>query len=255
MKTYANLSYMMIRGWISRYSEIVNEFGFSKKQDHEASFMLNSIIKNPISIKKIECILKGKNVLVIGSGPSLSSSLPILKKYTRSPKIVADSALHVLIKNHIFPDIVVTDLDGDEKSLKKVGKTKSIMIVHAHGDNIAKLHLAENFENCVGTTQGKTLGKLFNFGGFTDGDRGVFLANAFHAKKIILFGMDFDNKIGKFSKTKDSEKKIKLKKLKKAKDLLQWLSKKSNSDLYTTSKPIRGFKKIHYKDLKDIIIT
>ena len=245
----------MIRGWISRYSEITKEFGYSKKQDHEASFMLNSIIKNPISIKKIESILKGKNVLVIGSGPSLSSSIPVLKKYSKIPKIVADSALQVLIKNHILPDIVVTDLDGDQKSLKKIGKTKSIMIVHAHGDNIARLHLAENFKNCIGTTQGKTLGKLYNFGGFTDGDRGVFIANAFHAKKIILFGMDFDNKIGKFSKTKYSERKIKLKKLKKAKVLLQWLSKKSKSELYTTSDPIRGFKKIYYKDLRDIIIT
>ena len=158
---------MMIRGWNSRYSEIVKEFGFSKKQDSEAAFMLNSIIKNPISVKKIKNILKGKTVFVIGAGPSLSSSIPTLKKFSKTPIIVADSALEILVKNNILPDIVVTDLDGDEKTLKKIGRKNSIMIVHAHGDNIAKLHLAENFQNCIGTTQGKVLGKLFNFGGFT----------------------------------------------------------------------------------------
>ena len=255
MKNHANLSYMMIRGWMSRYSEIVKEFGFSIKQDHEAAFVLNSIIKKPISIKKIEDIVKGEVVFVIGSGPSLSSSIPILKKYAKIPKIVADSALQTVIQNKIFPSIVVTDLDGDEKSLKNTGKTNAIMIVHAHGDNIARLHLAENFKNCIGTTQGKTFGNLFNFGGFTDGDRCVFIADGLGAKKIILFGMDLENKIGRSSQTKISEKKMKLKKLKKAKVLLEWLAPKSDSELYTTSKAVKGFKTIHYKDLNDIIIT
>ena len=245
----------MIRGWLSRYSEIIKEFGFSRKQDQEAAFMLNSIIKEPISIKKIEKIIKGEVVFVLGSGPSLSKSRSILKKYSKIPKIVADSALETLMRDRIFPDIVVTDLDGDEKSLKNAGKTNSLMIVHAHGDNMAKLHLAENFKNCLGTTQGKTFGNLYNFGGFTDGDRGVFIAQAFGARKIVLFGMDLENKVGKISKTKISEKKIKLKKLKKAKMLLQWLATKSKSEFYTTSKPIPGFKVIHYKDLNDIIIT
>ena len=163
MKNHANLSYMMVKGWISRYSEIVKEFNFSKKQDSEAAILLDSIIKNPISLLKISKILKGKTVFVIGAGPSLSSSISILKKYKKNPKIVADSAVKILVKNNIFPDIVVTDLDGDEKSLKKVGKSNSIMIVHAHGDNMAKLQLAENFENCIGTTQGKIFGKLKSF--------------------------------------------------------------------------------------------
>ena len=88
----------------------------------------------------------------------------------------------------------------------------------------------------------------------TDGDRGVFLASYFDAKKIILFGMDFGTRIGKFSNTKKSDRKIKLKKLKIAKDLLIWLSSITKSELFTTSMPIKGFKKIPYKDL-DIIIT
>ena len=168
MKTYSNLSDMMMRGWISRYSNIVKEFGFSKNQDYESAILLDSIIKKPISVEKIKKKLNRKTVFVIGSGPSLTSCIPILKMHKNYVKIAADSAVAFLIKNKIFPDIVVTDLDGDENSLKKIGKTSSIMVVHAHGDNMNKLHLAENFENCLGTTQGKTFGKLLNFGGFTE---------------------------------------------------------------------------------------
>ena len=66
--------------------------------------------------------------------------------------------------------------------------------------------------------------------------------------------MDFGTRIGKFSNTKKSDRKIKLKKLKIGEELLMWLATITKSELFTTSKPIKGFKKISYKDL-DIIIT
>jgi len=43
-------------------------------------------------------------------------------------------------------------------------------------------------------------------------------------------------------------------KLKRGKSLLEWLSTITKSELFTTSKPIKGFKKISYNEL-DIIIT
>ena len=81
----------------------------------------------------------------------------------------------------------------------------------------------------------------------------MFLASYFDAKKIILFGMDFGNQIGKFSNTKKSDREIKLKKLKIGKNLLIWLSTITKSELFTTSKPIKGFKKITYQELDNII--
>ncbi|KFM14796.1 6-hydroxymethyl-78-dihydropterin pyrophosphokinase protein, partial [Marine Group I thaumarchaeote SCGC RSA3] len=203
--------------------------------------------------EKIRKLVQGNTVFVIGSGPSLSYAIPKLKNLKKEIKIAADSSLKALLENGITPDIVVTDLDGDERSLKKIAK-KTIFVAHAHGDNIEKLELVKKFKNCIGTTQTKPFKKIQNFGGFTDGDRGVFLANHFEAKKIILFGMDFGNRIGKFSNTKKSERKIKLKKLKKGKSLLEWLATKSKSELFTTSSRIEGFEKIPYKSL-DIIIT
>ena len=243
----------MISGWKKRYSEIRKEFNYSEKKDIESAVILNSIIKNSNINEKIINLIKDKTVFVIGSGPSLSTAIPVLKNFKKTIKIAADSSVKLLVDNGIIPDIVITDLDGDESILKKIGK-KSIFIVHAHGDNVEKLEFAKKFTKCIGTTQSNPFEKIQNFGGFTDGDRGVFLANHFDAKKIVLFGMDFGEKIGRHSNTKKSERKIKLMKLHRGELLLEWLSTITKSELFTTSKPIKGFKKISYKNV-DIIIT
>jgi len=245
---------MEILGWEKQYSKILKEFNYDGKKDKESAKMLDSILKKSDIDKKITKLIKGKTIFVVGSGPSLSSAIPILKKYKKMVKIVADSSVKPLVENGIIPDIVVSDLDGDENILKKIGRTNSIFVVHAHGDNIEKLELVKKFKNCIGTTQTVPFEKIENFGGFTDGDRGVFLANHFQAKKIVLFGMDFGDRIGKYSETKKSERKIKLMKLKKAESLLRWLSTFTKLELFTTSKPIKGFKKISYKELDIIII-
>ena len=245
---------MMISGWKKRYFSILKELNYSEKKDKESALILDSILKKTDTIEKIKKLIEGKTIFVIGSGPSLSSAIPKLKKLEKSIKIAADSSLKPLVDNGIIPDIIVTDLDGNEDTIKKISKTKSIFVIHAHGDNIEKLQMVKKMKNCIGTTQTNPFNKVQNFGGFTDGDRGVFLASYFNAKKIILFGMDFGNQIGKFSNTNRSDREIKLKKLKIGKDLLIWLSTITKSELFTTSKSIEGFKKISYREL-DIIIT
>jgi len=244
----------MISGWGKRYFSILKELNYSEKKDKESALILDSILKKTDTIKKVRKLIEGKTIFVIGSGPSLSIAIPKLKKLEKSIKIAADSSLKPLVDNGIIPDIIVTDLDGNEDTIKKIAKTKSIFVIHAHGDNIEKLQMVKKMKNCIGTTQTNPFNKVQNFGGFTDGDRGVFLASYFNAKKIILFGMDFGNQIGKFSNTKKSDRETKLKKLEIGRDLLIWLSTITKSELFTTSKPIEGFRKIPYKDL-DIIIT
>ena len=245
---------MMILGWKRRYQSILKELNYSEKKDKESAVILDSILKKNNNNQKITKLIQGKTVFVIGSGPSLSFAIPKLKKFKKSIKIAADSSLKPLLENGIVPDIIVTDLDGDEDAIKKLSKKKSIFVIHAHGDNIKKLQMVKEIKNCIGTTQTRPFNKIQNFGGFTDGDRGVFLASHFEAKKIILFGMDFGKQIGKFSNTKKSDRDTKLKKLKIGEELLIWLSTITKSELFTTSRSIEGFKKISYKEL-DIIIT
>ncbi len=239
----------MITGWNSKYRKIIHEFGYKIQDDCKAAAILNSILHRQFSAQKLKKTIQGSPVFVVGSGPSLKSALPALKKYKGVIKICADTALSFLVKNGIKPHIIVTDLDGDIDLIKKISKT-SVVIVHAHGDNITKLEAVRDFKNCIGTTQTERIGKIKNFGGFTDGDRCVFLANHFEASKIFLFGMDFGPKIGIHSKTKKSERKTKLKKLEYARMLLEWLARKTESELYTLSKPPKGFKRINYKELE-----
>lgn len=242
----------MIKGWQKKYSQILQDFNYNKKDDLESAKILDKLLTKKLSEDIIKRLVYNKAVFVIGAGPSLSSCVKFLKKY-KTTKIVADSAVKFLLKNKIKPDIVVTDLDGDIKSLKKIGRTKTIMVVHAHGDNQDRLQLVKNFKNCIGTTQTRPFRKVQNFGGFTDGDRAVFFAAHFKAKKVILFGIDFGNKIGRYSITSPADRKTKLKKLRYGKKLLEWLAKSSSLELYTTSGSIRGFEKIQYKELDEII--
>ena len=247
-----NLNYMVISGWNKKYNEILKEFSYNKKDDIKSAKILNSKINKKIPKTTLTKLIQNNDVFIIGAGPSMLKSIKTLKKFSNVVKIVADGAIQAFLENDLKADILVTDLDGDLKSIKKTGKTNTIIFVHAHGDNMEKLNLVSGFKNWTGTTQTKEFGKLYNFGGFTDGDRCVFLANYFNAKNIILFGMDFGNTIGRYSKN-ISNKTLKRKKLRFGKKLLEWHALKSKSNLYTTSKPINGFNKIGFSDLKRIL--
>ena len=133
--------------------------------------------------------------------------------------------------------------------------SSSIFVVHAHADNKTKLEFVKNFKNCIGTTQSKPVNKIENFGGFTDGDRAVFLASHFCAKKIILFGMDFGERIGKSSNTKRFRAKNKVNETKKRRVSLGMVVNIYQSQNYLPLQDqSKGFKKIPYKEL-DITIT
>jgi len=242
---------MTIHGWETKFKEIRKEFGYTEKDDLISAKKLSSLLKRKSSKKEFQKIIHGKTVFIIGAGPSLTKSLRYIKKSKNVTKIVADGAVRALLEKNIKPDILVTDLDGDLESIKKIGKTKIPIIVHAHGDNFDKLEIVKEFSNVIGTTQTKKIGKLENFGGFTDGDRCVFLAEYFNAKKIVLIGMDFGQKIGKYSKHKIVNRKVKIKKLKFGKRIIEWFGTKSKADLFSTNE-IKGYKTIRMIDLECI---
>ncbi|AFU60034.1 hypothetical protein Ngar_c31180 [Candidatus Nitrososphaera gargensis Ga9.2] len=237
---------MKFADWFPYYQGIRAEFGYSTEKDQEAARILSEMIKSKaLDPKVLQKKIKGKNIIVVGAGPSLEDekTLKFIKKNKKSVKIAADGAVQFLIENKIKPDIVVTDLDGDAASLQKAEKGGAIMVVHAHGDNTAMLKkLVPKFKKLVGSTQVMPVENVYNFGGFTDGDRGVFLAEEFGAKKIVLVGMDFGESIGKYSKKKGKDAELKKQKMEAGKRLLEMLAKQSRSELADISKkPIRGF--------------
>ena len=137
----------------------------------------------------------------------------------------------------------MTDLDGNQLFLKKADKLGAIMVVHAHGDNIPAMNkLVPKLRHIIGSTQVMPVNNVYNFGGFTDGDRSVFLAEELGASQITLVSMDLGNEIGKYSKTKVQDSELKKAKMKVARRLLVMLAGRTRSELFDTSvNPIRGF--------------
>ena len=241
--------------WDRRYARIRRKFGYSLRRDVESARLLDSVLDdggNRIEPDRLGAMISERPVFVVGAGPSLPRSLPVLKKFKGIPVIAADGAVRFLVGNGIWADIIVTDLDGDEAALRRSSR-KGIMVVHAHGDNAGRIPMAGGFPRCIGTTQSRPFGGLLNFGGFTDGDRAVFLADHFGAERIILLGMDFGDRIGAHSDTKRSERRTKLRKLAEAESLVSQLAERSRR-IYSTS-AIRGAVKVGHAEIGNIIIT
>src|SRR3989304_3791171 len=117
-----NLSHMTVLGWEKRYSEILKEFGYSKKSDLESAKLLNSLLKNKFPLNKLRSKVFEQNVFVIGAGPSLLSCIPVLKRFSFITKIVADGAAKALIENNIILNNTATTEIYTLSSLKKIGK-------------------------------------------------------------------------------------------------------------------------------------
>jgi len=96
-----NLSHMTITGWETRYSEILKEFGYSRKSDTESAKRLRFILKNNYPLKNLRKLIENQVVFVVGAGPSLKNSVSFLKKYNYITKIVADGAVKALIEKKI----------------------------------------------------------------------------------------------------------------------------------------------------------
>jgi uncharacterized Rossmann fold enzyme len=121
--------------------------------------------------------------------------------------IAADGATSTLVAAGIRPDMVVTDLDGVVEDQVEVNGDGCIVFVHGHGDNRgAVAHYARRFTGpVVCTCQCPPVEGVYNFGGFTDGDRAACIAAAVGVRKIRLAGFDFDNpssKAGRPAETK-----------------------------------------------------
>lgn len=244
---------MQFIDWFPYYQQIREEFGYSTEKDQNAANLLSKMIrKKSMDLKKLRKKIAGKDVLVIGAGPSLVDNIDFIKKNRKYVKIVADGAVEALITNKITPDIVVSDLDGNPTFLKKAEKLGAIMVVHAHGDNEDAIeNLVPRFKNVIGSTQVMPIENVHNFGGFTDGDRSVFMADEMGARTIVLVGMDLTEQTTKYSAGKVDNQDLKGKKLKRARQLLEMLSKKSKCSLFNKStNPIRGFTGIDTKHTK-----
>jgi hypothetical protein len=185
---------MEFQFWERIYKEILEDFSFSRIRDEEAALLLSELLID----KKGDMVeaahrLHGRAAAICGNAPSLAEDLKGLQERDLA-FVAADGATAVLLSRGVVPDIVVTDLDGPFDAIQSANAMGSIIVVHAHGDNLDALQKYVPLLNqVIGTSQCQPPEGLFNFGGFTDGDRCVFLARALGAASIRLLGFDFED--------------------------------------------------------------
>jgi 2-amino-4-hydroxy-6-hydroxymethyldihydropteridine diphosphokinase len=228
--------------WFSWYKEILEEFGFDREMDEKSAEMLRKLLKDRNNLSPDDIIIK-REVIIFGAGPSLKRNIIGLKEVDldRFSLICADGAVTALLEEEIIPDIVVTDLDGKIEDIIDSNRKGSIMVVHAHGNNMDNIKkYVPVLENILGTTQSTPLENVYNFGGFTDGDRCLFLAVKLGAEKVFMAGMDFGKIITRYSRPDipDQEGRadvIKEKKLEYAKKLVEWAAKNEDVQILNLS--------------------
>jgi len=182
---------MEFRDWEPHYLEILEYFGFGRSEDEEAARLLASLMDRD-NLLSLVTLTDGNEVTVCGNAPCLKKELGKI----RGVVFAADAAADVLEENCIRPDAVFTDLDGATDRLIDMNREGTIVVIHAHGDNIPLLkHWVPRFQGpVVATTQAAPLPHVHNFGGFTDGDRAVFAADELGASSVTLAGFDLDDR-------------------------------------------------------------
>ncbi|MBR4988150.1 MAG: DUF115 domain-containing protein [Methanocorpusculum sp.] len=184
---------MKTEEWEPYYVRILDFFGFDRADDEEAARLLSTILPRD-DIALLTEKISGAEVIVAGNAPSLPADI---KKTDFSGKVViaADAAARVMKKGGVIPDIVFTDLDGLDDDVLEMNEAGTILAVHAHGDNmpLVKSWVPKMKGPVVGTTQSTPLANVYNFGGFSDGDRGVFAAHELGAASVSLIGFDLND--------------------------------------------------------------
>ncbi len=178
------MKYLKFADWEPLYEKIILDFNYSKEEDRRSAEILVEC-RGTDSLSPLEALKGGK--VEIG-GPYFSRS-------NIETTIAAGASVSQIVDEGVKPDLMVTDLDGDKELQLDLNLKEVPAVIHAHGDNIQQIKTwAEKFKgSVVSTCQCKPPeNDIFNFGGFTDGDRACFIADHFGAEKIVLNGWDFD---------------------------------------------------------------
>lgn len=204
--------------WNSYYSRISADLCFSMHGDYLSSLLLSGILGNRSRLSLLHDY-SAHSITVVGNAASMHDDLA---RMHGDLTIVADSALPAYMDIMSYPEIVVTDLDGSIARMEEASAAGSLLVVHAHGDNMDLIRENQQLLSgrVMGTTQNAPLWNVYNFFGFTDGDRAAYLADYLGAETIMLAGFDFANPNLKPGQDRDR----KMKKLKWARLLLQELA-------------------------------
>jgi len=262
--------YIEFKEW---YFKIIKDFGFEYQKDFEARDYLSGILNQKGKIWNLERILysfskifeEKKIIMIYGCGPSLEETVDILLRefgeefFKNCINFAADGASILLREKGIPLDAIFSDLDGITKTEINYA---DFLVIHAHGDNLERIAYFKeyilNSPKIIGTTQVDPLENMVNPGGFTDGDRILYFIRSLLQphNTLYLIGMDFDDIIGKYSKPSLTEHHqgtpSKLKKLRYAVKLIEWLSERIDNDIFFLNSKSAS-KRFKYLTIEDFL--
>ncbi|MDH5021234.1 6-hydroxymethylpterin diphosphokinase MptE-like protein [Halobacterium rubrum] len=198
--------------WAPVYEAVLADFGYDRAGDERARDVLAEYVER-FDTGRLDC--SGESVAIAGGAPTLADETDVAA--AADSVFAASTAVDVLAEAGVDVDVMVTDLDKNPETARRLTEEGTPVAAHAHGDNIdaVREHVPTfDTEHVLGTTQAEPAGPVENFGGFTDGDRAAFLANHVGAGSLVFPGWDFDDP------DVDEEK---ARKLDWAERLLHWL--------------------------------
>ncbi|MFC7045955.1 6-hydroxymethylpterin diphosphokinase MptE-like protein [Halobacteriaceae archaeon GCM10025711] len=201
--------------WEPVYEAILADFGYPRAADERARDLLDGLCR-PFDPSRLD--VAGRTVAVAGGSPTLADEID--EAADADVVVAASVAADVLADHGVGVDLMVTDLDKNPGTARELTERGTPVAVHAHGDNVpaAREHVPTfDVDNVLPTTQAAPVGVVRNFGGFTDGDRGAFLADHLGAGRLVFPGWDFDDENLSPSKRR---------KLGWAERLLRWLERR-----------------------------
>lgn len=172
--------------------------GYSREGDELTVRVLKAVTVNCDLVDPDELVgTFGDSATVFGDAPCLEDD--ISAEPPEGGLFASGSSVRRLLALGIVPDAVVTDLDGDIPSQLEASSRGAVTFVHAHGDNADAVRMwAGRFEGpVVLTTQSVPERTVSDFGGFTDGDRAVCIAQEMGCRRVTLSGFDFDHPMPK----------------------------------------------------------
>jgi uncharacterized Rossmann fold enzyme len=205
---------MLYEEWQPVYEAILADFGYDRAGDERARDRLGTLVAGgePLSVADVD--LPG-TVAVCGAAPTLPDELDLARR--ADSVVAASNAAAVCLDAGVAVDCMVTDLDKTPETAVELSRSGTPVAVHAHGDNVPELERYVprlDVGAVLPTTQAAPDPPVRNPGGFTDGDRAAFLADACGADRLVFPGWSFDD---------PSVGPEKARKLRWAERLLAWL--------------------------------
>ena len=208
--------------WEPVYEQILVDFGYDRREDERARDVLAGMVSSS-KRRDQRAVFSGldftdETVAIAGAASTLEDELDVVE--TATSIVAASDAARRLGAVGFDVDCMVTDLDKSPSTARRLTVEGTPVAVHGHGDNVPLLesHVPTfDVDSVIATTQARPSGPVRNYGGFTDGDRAAFLADALGAERLVFPGWNFDDV------TVSAEKR---RKLDWAARLLQWLERR-----------------------------